>query len=67
MFFPFSNQQHISSIIMIETNLEVTLSVVATWPKKMTFSATLSPLSQKFNTEPLLLYSLHNATTNDHQ
>jgi len=68
MFFPFSNQQNISNIIMIETNLEVTLSVVAVWPKKiqMTFSATLSPLSQKFNTEPLL-YSLHNATTNDHQ
>ena len=53
---------------MIETNLEATLSVVAAWPKKiqMTFSATLSPLSQQFNTEPLL-YSLHNATTNDHQ
>jgi hypothetical protein len=60
MFFPFSNQQHISSTIMIETILEATLSAVAAWPKKiqMTFSATLSPLSQKFNTKtPAVLSS----------
>lgn len=52
---------------MIDTNLEAMLSVVAAWPKKiqMTFSATLSPLSQ--NSTPKPCCTLHNATTNDHQ
>jgi len=47
MLFPFSNQQK-SSIIMIETNLEAMLSVVAAWPKKIQIpSVLLSHLSLK--------------------